>query len=229
MAEIFLQLRHTKQCKLSRCCSCIPPLVRGLLLGVLLGCAILAIVLPLWLVKTSTSRSNGKYSIMHSYDRCKSMYLPVPTNTPVLRWNSTGITVTGIVGNASNASNQLNYPADVIITYANDLYVADYLNHRIQKYAFGISNGTTVAGNGIIGLSAFQLCTPTRVLVDSNENLYISDTCNSRVQFWSKDARNGTTIAGVTGRRNSRKCFFYQSVSLCFSAVFHSIKLYENI
>ena len=58
---------------------------------------------------------------------------------PVLRWNSTGITVAGIGGMPGNASNQFNSPTDVILDYANNLYIADYNNHRVQKYLFGSS------------------------------------------------------------------------------------------
>ncbi|CAF4029846.1 unnamed protein product, partial [Adineta steineri] len=57
----------------------------------------------------------------------------IPTNMPVLRWNSTGVTVAGISGNASSGSNYLNRPFDVTLDYANNLYIADRYNYRIQK------------------------------------------------------------------------------------------------
>lgn len=117
----------------------------------------------------------------------------------------TGITVAGLVGSSGNASNQLNTPVDALITYANDLYVVDYNNHRIQKYSFNTAVGKTVAGNGKAGLSPSQLYCPVRVVMDSNANLYISDAYNSRVQFWSNGAANGTTVAGVSGKTNNRR------------------------
>lgn len=116
-----------------------------------------------------------------------------------MRWNSTGTTVAGMVGNPGNANNQLNRPLDVIMDWANNLYIADFNNHRIQKYLFNSSTGETVAGNGTLGTSSFQLNSPACVLLDANDNLYICDTSNHRIQFWTKDARNGTTIAGITG------------------------------
>ena len=117
----------------------------------------------------------------------------------MLRWNSTGITVAGLVGNPGNGSNQLNTPVDVRPDWAHNLYIADFRNHRIRKYLYGSSVGTTVAGNGALGLSSSHLYNPSRVLLDSNENLYITDNSNCRVQFWPKDAVNATTVAGGTG------------------------------
>ncbi|CAF1278061.1 unnamed protein product [Rotaria sordida] len=122
------------------------------------------------------------------------------TDIPVLRWNSTCITVAGITNNPGNADNQLNDPIDITLDYEHNLYIADYNNHRIQKYLFGVLTGQTVAGNGTSGSSQYQLHFPLRVIVDSNENLYISDGSNARVQYWSKGAVSGTTLAGKTGK-----------------------------
>lgn len=124
---------------------------------------------------------------------------------PVLRWNTIGITVAGLVGNSGNANNQFNAPLDIKLDWANNLYIADHYNHRIQKYLFNSLVGKTVAGNGTGGSSPSQLRNPSCVLIDSNENLYISDTYNYRVQFWSNSAANGTTVAGVTGKNNNEK------------------------
>lgn len=119
---------------------------------------------------------------------------------PILRWNSTGITVAGISSIPGNTSNQLNTPLDVVFDFANNLYIADYLNHRVQKYLLGTSIGRTVAGTGNFGSSPSQLNKPIRVVLDSNENLYISDANNHRIQLWSYGATNGTTIAGISSK-----------------------------
>ena len=161
---------------------------------------ILSVTLAL-LLKPQTKTTSGKISSLFSLELLE--YIEhFPATTPVLRWNSSGITVAGIVGNAGSTSNQLNTPLDVISDWNNNLYIADYYNHRIQKYSPGSSVGETVAGNGTLGATASQLCFPSRVLIDANENLYISDAYNYRVQFWSKGATNGTTIAGTTGKKS---------------------------
>lgn len=126
--------------------------------------------------------------------------------TPFLRWNTTGITVAGLVGNPGNTSYQLNTPLDVVLDWANNLYITDSYNHRIQKYLFNTLVGRTVAGDETRGLAPSQLYYPSRVLIDSNENLYISDSFNHRIQFWNNGATNGTTLAGVSGKNDSRRC-----------------------
>jgi len=139
-------------------------------------------------------------------------------NTPVLRWNSSGITVAGISGSPGSANNQLNSPFDIFLDYANNLYIADRANHRIQKYLFGSSIGQTVAGNITGGSSSDKLLCPSRVLIDSNENLYIADSCNHRIQFWRKGVNFGTTIAG-TGKKNKSRLYSSKLLSSIFSTL----------
>lgn len=40
----------------------------------------------------------------------------------------------GTSGVAGNGNNQLNTPWDIVLDWANNLYIADYGNHRIQKF-----------------------------------------------------------------------------------------------
>ena len=139
-------------------------------------------------------------------------------NIPALRWNSTGITVAGISGSPGSANNQLNTPHDIFLDYANNLYIADRENHRIQKYLFGSSIGQRVAGNVTVGSSSDKLRFPSRVLLDSNEDLYIADTFNHRIQFWRKGANFGTTVAG-TGKKNKSRLYFSKLFSSIFSTL----------
>jgi len=139
-------------------------------------------------------------------------------STPVLRWNSTGITVAGISGSPGSANNQLTSPFDIFLDYANNLYVADRDNHRIQKYLFGSSIGQTVAGNVTGGSSSDKLSSPSRVLIDSNENLYIADTGNYRIQFWRKEVNSGITVAG-TGKKNKSRLYSSKLFSSIFSTL----------
>lgn len=131
------------------------------------------------------------------------MYLIVAA--PQLRWNPTGITVAGLVGNPGNGNNQFRTPVDIVLDLANNFYIADFDNNRIQKYLFNTLIGITVAGSGLPGLSPSQFARPSRLIVDSNEDLSITDTGNSRIQFWKKGALNATTIAGITGIENNSK------------------------
>jgi len=117
---------------------------------------------------------------------------------PVLRWNTSGITIAGN-GSSGNANNRFNNPRDIILDHANSFYIADAFNHRIQKFLSGSLNGTTIIGNGTVGSSQNQLNSPSRIIFDSNENMYIADLYNHRIQFWHKNDLSTSTIAGITG------------------------------
>ena len=108
-----------------------------------------------------------------------------------------GITIAG-AGVAGNANDKLNEPRDAIWAAPNRLYIADYGNHRVQKYLIGTSMGSTVAGQatGIAGNASNKLTHPSRVLVDSNNAVYVADSDNHRIQFWTNGGASGSTIAG---------------------------------
>lgn len=116
-----------------------------------------------------------------------------------MRWNNIGITVAGVAGNPNSTNDRLNMPIDILLDWANNLYIADGFNNRIQKYMLNSLAGQTIAGNGTGGLSSSQFNIPTYISLDDNENLYITDTNNYRIQYWPKGVTSGTTIAGVSG------------------------------
>jgi sugar lactone lactonase YvrE len=146
---------------------------------------------------------------------CNYNLLQIPgvsTATQIL-WYNNGLTfeqenqrtlvgsITTVAGGQGigNASNQIFYPSGVSVDRAGNLYVADKLNFRIQKFAPGSTVGVTVAGGNGQGSAANQLWDPFRVFLDSAGNIYIPDFGNNRVQKFpagSTSATNGITIAG---------------------------------
>lgn len=78
---------------------------------------------------------------------------------------------------------------DVFYDQNRTLYVADYNNDRIQKYAYGNSSGTTVPG--------LTLSNPTAVYATNNGLLYIVDYLNYRVVQWNNGIM--TTVAAGRG------------------------------
>ena len=101
----------------------------------------------------------------------------------------------------------LNFPHDVAVDGAGNLYIADWTNNRIRKVD---SSGviTTIAGTGERGFSGdgglavqAQLRRPTGVATDSAGNLYIADEDNERVRKVDS-AGVISTIAG-SGERGS--------------------------
>ncbi|CAF0918328.1 unnamed protein product [Adineta steineri] len=95
-------------------------------------------------------------------------------------------TVAGINGVSGKTADKLNGPAGVCVS-RNDgtIYIADTLNHRIQKWPMGASTGITIAGNsnGTSGSSMYALNGPYAVFLDSTETfVYVADYYNNRVQ-----------------------------------------------
>jgi uncharacterized protein (TIGR03437 family) len=100
-------------------------------------------------------------------------------------------------GPATAAS--LNNPSGVAVDASGNLFIADYANNRIRKVS---ANGiiTTVAGNGIAGLSgdggpaaAAELFAPENLAVDASGNLFIADTFNSRI----REVRAVNALGGI--------------------------------
>ncbi|CAF1158825.1 unnamed protein product [Adineta steineri] len=129
--------------------------------------------------------------------------LTIPQSTLILHgWNAMGNTVAGASnGSAGKAANLLTSPYGTALGSFNSLYIADFINNRIQKWMINASNGTTVAGlsNATAGASSIALNLPVSVVLDSNDNMYFTDRNNHRVVYWANGASSGNTIAGITG------------------------------
>jgi gliding motility-associated-like protein len=82
------------------------------------------------------------------------------------------------------------------IDAADNLYVIEPGNNRIQKWAPGASAGVTVIGGNGPGSAANQLYSPQGMFIDKSGNIYVADTYNNRVQKWAPGASAGVTVAG---------------------------------
>ena len=110
-------------------------------------------------------------------------------------------TITTVAGGngAGTANNQFNFASGLHVDISGNIYVADLLNHRVQKWAPGAIEGTTVAGGNGAGAGANQLSSPQGIFVDTSGNVYIADSKNHRIQKWAPGALEGTTVAGGNG------------------------------
>ena len=106
------------------------------------------------------------------------------------RWKSGSnqlIPVAGTAGTAGNTSSLLSGPVGITMDMMGNIYCADALNHRIQLFLEGQSEGITIAGiTGVNGSNATTLYTPYWVELDNQLNLYVSDTSNRRIQKFSR-------------------------------------------
>ncbi|CAF1101145.1 unnamed protein product [Rotaria sordida] len=130
-----------------------------------------------------------------------NIYVCDSSNHRVMKFapNATNAVIVAGTGAAGNSSYQLNTPYGIYFDDVKSyLYVADYNNHRIQRYTVGMSiNGTTVAGGNGGGSGSQKLYLPFSVCVSKITNaIYIVDSGNNRVQRWNSGATSGVTIAG---------------------------------
>ncbi|CAF1256930.1 unnamed protein product [Adineta ricciae] len=136
-------------------------------------------------------------------DSVGNMYISDTTNHRVLKWalNASSGTIVAGTGVAGPTSNQLNTPYGICLDETNSyLYIADTLNHRIQRYRLGNpNNGTTIAGGNGGGTGNNQFNAPVGVYLSNKTGaLYVADHLNSRIQRWDAGATNGVTVAGIT-------------------------------
>ncbi len=100
-------------------------------------------------------------------------------------------------------SANLNFPRDMVVDSAGNLFIVGQNAHSIYKVNTGTVILTRVAGNGVSGFSgdggpatAASLRNPAGVALDSADNLYIADQSNRRIR--KVDAITGiiSTVAG---------------------------------
>lgn len=111
-------------------------------------------------------------------------------------WNTAGVTVAGIVGSSGSAANQFNLPWNVYLDSNNTMYIADTNNHRIQKWLYGATSGTTIVGTGTSGSTSTQLNAPRSVWIQAS-NMFVADSANNRVQMFVSGSTTGTTVAST--------------------------------
>ena len=90
--------------------------------------------------------------------------------------NFTTVAGTGMNGSESN---MLNYPLGIFVSTNFSLYVAEFANHRIQRFELDKPNGTTIVDRQ--ASQTMDLSYPTGVILDGNGFLFIVDSFNQRV------------------------------------------------
>jgi sugar lactone lactonase YvrE len=82
-------------------------------------------------------------------------------------------------GSPGSGNSQFNKPYGIAVGSSGNIYVADYLNCRIQKFS---SAGSYITQWGSLGTGDEQFGCPNDIALDSSENVYVTDECNHRVQ-----------------------------------------------
>jgi len=99
------------------------------------------------------------------------------------------IPVLGNLGDGGPATSATFIPWDVKPDAAGNLYISDWLGHRIRKVDAATGIITTVAGTGTAGFSgdggpatSAAINGPTGLTIDAQGNLYFADSLNHRVR-----------------------------------------------
>ena len=91
-----------------------------------------------------------------------------------------GVVVAG--GNGPGpALNQLACPRNIFVDTDHSVYVSDFNNHRVVKWAKGAKEGLLVAGGQGQGRKEGQLSFPSGIFVDRMGSVYVADQGNDRV------------------------------------------------
>ncbi|MCP4698826.1 MAG: hypothetical protein GY862_18540, partial [Gammaproteobacteria bacterium] len=82
-------------------------------------------------------------------------------------------------GSRGVGNGQFDAPSGLAVDSANNVYVSDTGNHRIQKFD---SRGTFRLAWGISGSGDGEFNSPNYMAIDSEDNVYVADNGNSRIQ-----------------------------------------------
>ena len=159
----------------------------------------------------STVASNQPFMWGITVDRAGDIYFSAVTDNTIRKLTvSTGV-VTTVAGNGNYAfsgdggpatSASFQYPYNVAVDVAGNLYIADFYSDRIRRVSAATGIITTIAGSGAQGYSGdggpatnAALFGPRGVIEDGSGNLYFSDVGNNVIR--KIDAAGIiTTVAG---------------------------------
>ncbi|CAF4035525.1 unnamed protein product, partial [Rotaria sp. Silwood1] len=101
---------------------------------------------------------------------------------------------------------QLLTPYQMYVDQQQSIFVPEYFNNRVTKWAANNSIWATsaiiVAGGNGNGSDLNQIDGTLAVTVDQSGTVYVADYGNHRITRWLKGAQSGTVIAGGNGQGN---------------------------
>jgi len=97
-----------------------------------------------------------------------------------------GYVVTAVWGDAGSARGQLALPKGAAVDAAGFVYVVDYVNHTLIRYA---PSGVVERVWGGYGGAPGKFDAPTRVAIGPDGSVYVADAGNQRIQRFTPDGR----------------------------------------
>ena len=166
---------------------------------------------------TAANQLTNPYAVY--VDGSSNVYVADYGNNRIQKWAAGATTGTTVAGSAAGSSGStaslLHSPDGIFVDGTGNMYIGDYANNRVQKWASGATSGTTVAGTGVSGNTSSKLNGPVGVYVDGSANVYVADYNNNRIQKWAAGATSGTTVAGSSsGSSGSTSTKLYEPYSV---------------
>ncbi|MFZ4796277.1 MAG: PKD domain-containing protein [Bacteroidia bacterium] len=120
---------------------------------------------------------------------------------------SQGQIITTVAGRSADSVSAINAPIynpyGIAADGSGNIFIADFINHKIRKVSASTGIITTVAGNGISGFggdgaaaTAANLNYPQGVSVDRLGNIYVADQYNHRIRKINAITGIISTVAG---------------------------------
>lgn len=121
-------------------------------------------------------------------DECETLYVADTGYDRILKYEkgaTKGVKVAGGGGSLAPLASKLNRPSGFTIDKYKNVYVADTVNHRIQKWGPNDTAGKTIPGGSRSGKNSNELFFLDSVALDSKGNLFVCDQGNHRIQMFT--------------------------------------------
>lgn len=151
----------------------------------------------------ATSQSGMHYPFNVVVDAQGRLWVADYSNSRILRFDAAaskanGANADGVLGQPDYTSsiyaatqNRMDYPTGIEVDTQGTLWVADYANSRVLRFAAAASKANGANADGVLGQNNFTTRTaatsqsgmayPTGVKVDANGTLWVADYSNNRV------------------------------------------------
>ena len=146
--------------------------------------------------------SKGQMIVVEGYGTCVSVLTPEGEKIRTF-------------GTQGSGNGQLSNAYGVTVDKDDNIYVADYSDHRIQKFS---SEGEFVAAVGGHGSDQLQFDHPMGIVYNHRDNnLYVADQCNNRIQVLTIDLKYVRSV----GTRGSGNGQFQNPLDIAFDDANH--------
>ena len=132
------------------------------------------------------------------------------------------------MGCYGNNVGQLNRPTDVTYLNADNILVADQLNHRIQQ--FNVQTGNSVKSFGKKGTRGGQFQNPVSVSLDDEGRVIVADFYNNRIQVLSQDGEPLFKFgdSGPEILNNPTACIYHENKFIISDWGDDCLKVFDN-